>query len=213
MSRKLEEKRDRRAAEEQRRAREKAGARRRNLITTGIAVVVLIGVVALIRNEQTAASGPVGVAASEAGCGDIETFDEVSRKHLDQGQEHGPYNSDPPTSGPHYATPADPGFYTSPLEPEQLVHNLEHGQIVIWYRPDAPQETIDQIEAVIEREPPQQELALLAAPYDGVEDSSFVLTAWTASQSCASVSQQIVDDFRARFQGRGPEALTPPFQG
>ncbi|MDQ4035289.1 MAG: DUF3105 domain-containing protein [Chloroflexota bacterium] len=50
-----------------------------------------------------------------------------------------PYSSLPATSGPHW----DPsgvaawGAYSTPQNESQLVHNLEHGGIVIWYDPDA----------------------------------------------------------------------------
>ena len=54
-------------------------------------------------------------------------------RHIQVGEQHEPYNSDPPTSGPHYAQPAQAGFYDEALPDEQLVHNLEHGYIVIWY--------------------------------------------------------------------------------
>ena len=46
-------------------------------------------------------------------------------------------NSSPPTSGPHWRHAADPGFYGTELPDEELVHNLEHGQIVVSYNPDA----------------------------------------------------------------------------
>jgi hypothetical protein len=214
VSRKLAEKRDRREAQKRRQEEERRAVRRRNLITTGIAVVVLAGAVALIISERTRESAPVGVDASEASCDPIETYEPQEGTHIEVGATHPPYNSVPPTSGPHYAEAATPGFYPAPLQAEQLVHNLEHGQIVFWYRPDAPEETITQIEALIDREPPAQEAALLAAPYDEIPDSdSFVITAWGASQSCDRVSQEVVDKFRAKYQGLGPERIRgiPPF--
>jgi uncharacterized protein DUF3105 len=53
--------------------------------------------------------------------------------HIPVGQPHEPYNSNPPTSGPHYATPAEAGFYDAAPPDEQLVHDLEHGYVIIWY--------------------------------------------------------------------------------
>jgi len=215
MSRKLAEKRDRREAQQRRQEEQRRAARRRNFITTGIAVVVLAGAVALIIAERAREAAPVGVAASEASCEPIQTYELQKGTHIEEGATHPPYNSTPPTSGPHYVGPAPAGFYPAPLRPEQLVHNLEHGQIVLWYRPDASEETITAIEALIDREPLAQEAALLAAPYDGVPDAdSFVLTAWGASQSCDRVSQEVVDEFRAEYQGRGPERIQgiPPFR-
>ena len=61
--------------------------------------------------------------------------------HIEIDEQHEPYNSDPPTSGPHYAEPAQVGFYDEALPDEQLVHNLEHGYIVIWYNCTGLEET------------------------------------------------------------------------
>jgi hypothetical protein len=214
VSRKLADKRDRREAQKRRQEEQRRAVRRRNLITTGIAVAVLAGAVALIISERTRESAPVGVAASEASCDPIQTYEPQKGTHIEVGATHPPYTSVPPTSGPHFVESAAPGFYPAPLQAEQLVHNLEHGQIVFWYRPDASEETITQIEALLDREPPAQETALLAAPYEEVPASdSFVITAWGASQSCDRVSQEVVDNFRAKYQGLGPERVQgiPPF--
>ena len=48
----------------------------------------------------------------------------------------GTYNSDPPTSGPHYPEEAQAGFYDTNIyqyPAGYLVHNLEHGYIIFWY--------------------------------------------------------------------------------
>lgn len=213
MSKKLQEKQQRRLAEERRREEQQRAARRRNLVTISVAAVVVALVVGSIfyqRQQEEKTLENVGVAASEAGCEAIERPEEQGRDHIEEGAPHDPYNTSPPTSGPHYGTPAQPDFYASALPPEQLVHNLEHGQIVIWYRPDAPQETIDAIEALTEQEPG----ATVASPYEDIEEPyTFALTGWQGLQRCTRVSQEVVDDFRRAFQGKGPEALTPPFTG
>ena len=57
----------------------------------------------------------------------------------DQGREHVTdtrgfvYNSNPPTSGPHYAQWTKRGIYNEPIEDGYLIHSLEHGYIVISY--------------------------------------------------------------------------------
>lgn len=55
------------------------------------------------------------------------------QEHINPGVPHDPYNSEPPTSGPHYPSPAESGFYEEAPVDEYLVHNLEHGHIIIWY--------------------------------------------------------------------------------
>lgn len=54
-------------------------------------------------------------------------------EHIPEGQSAVDYNSDPPTSGQHYDTPVEAGFYDEAPVDEQLVHNLEHGHVVIYY--------------------------------------------------------------------------------
>lgn len=48
-----------------------------------------------------------------------------------------PYSSIPGTSGPHWDPSgiANWGVYTTPQNESQVIHNLEHGGIVIWYDP------------------------------------------------------------------------------
>ena len=55
------------------------------------------------------------------------------------------WNTDPPTSGPHYGIPAIFGIYEEPLELARVVHNLEHGGIFILYGPGVPDATVDQL--------------------------------------------------------------------
>lgn len=211
MSKKLQQKQERRRAEELRRSAQKKAQRRTNLITVGAAVLVGALVVGAILwqkgQEEAGIPKNVGVAADAAGCGDVEEFEEQKADHIEIGAAHEPYSSDPPTSGPHYGTPADEGFYSDPLPVEQVVHNLEHGQIVIYYNPAADDETRTQIEGLTEQEP----LATVAIPYDGITDPNMiVLAAWGSSQTCEKVSQEVVDDFRAEFQGKGPEQVGVP---
>jgi hypothetical protein len=221
VSKKLEEKQRRRLAEEKKKAEQKRAQRRRNLLTTGIAIIVAAGVVWLVlsdtsRNEDTRRADPIdnGVTPDEAGCGDVETAEPQEAEHIAQGDEHEPYNTNPPTSGPHYGSPLAPidsGFYTEEIEAEKVIHNLEHGQIVIYYNLDAPEETLDEIEQLTEQEP----LATLAVPWNDIEPpSQFVLAAWGSLQECVQVSQEVVDEFRTDFQGQGPEQVgVPAFEG
>lgn len=39
----------------------------------------------------------------------------ASVQHVAEGQDPGPFNTDPPTSGPHYASPLKAGFYDEPM--------------------------------------------------------------------------------------------------
>jgi hypothetical protein len=144
-------------------------------------------------------------------CEAVETFADQGNQHVADGTDVDDYNSDPPTSGPHYGTPADPGLYASALPEEQLVHNLEHGQIVIYFSPAAPEELIAELRELVASDP----VGLLAVPYEAAASpSEIVLTAWTHLQRCSAFSGEDIDAFRDEFQGRGPENVgVPQFDG
>src|SRR3989344_3421723 len=61
-------------------------------------------------------------------------YPDQGNAHIQIGAAHEHYNSNPPTSGPHYANAATKAFYEESLADEQLVHNLEHGEIWISYK-------------------------------------------------------------------------------
>jgi len=223
VSKKLQQKQERRRAEEARKAAQRRAHRRSNLITIGVAAVVgalVVGGIVYQRSTgEGGVSGNVGVSEAAANCERVESFEAQDADHIDVGAPHPPYNSTPPSSGPHYETPANPGFYAEPLPPEQVIHNLEHGFVVIWYRSDAPDSTIEDIEAITRQELP----ATVAVPFDDIDTPhQFALTAWVEVgpdeqrgqlQLCERVSQAVIDDFRRKYQGRGPERIAPPFGG
>jgi hypothetical protein len=210
VSKKLHEKQQRRLAEEAKKARQKKEHRRANMITIGIAAAVAIAVVLLIVFQPEDPADNVGVAASEANCTERETFESEGNQHVDLGTRV-QYEANPPTTGNHWPPEAiaEAGFSEAPLEPERLVHNQEHGQIVIWYNPDASEEVLGQIEDMTE-----QNSVNIAAPWDDIEEPyNYVLSAWDgendegAQMSCELPSQQVWDEWREDFQGRGPEQI------
>jgi len=86
---------------------------------------------------------------------------------------HIPYNSDPPTSGPHTSYLAKWGIHDRPVPKEEQVHNLEDGGVIIQYNcPDGCPELVEKLKAVAQRYD-----RLILAPYPGM-DKRIVLTAW-----------------------------------
>jgi hypothetical protein len=216
VSKKLQKKQQRRLAEEAKRAQQRKEHRTANLITIAIAAIVAIavGVLVAAQRDDSAPTANVGVSASEANCSELETFDSEGNQHVDAGTPVD-YQANPPTTGDHWPPDqiSDAGFFPEPVEPERLVHNQEHGQIVIWYSPDAPPEVIDDIEAIVTQEPEVN----IAAPWDDIEEPyNYVLTAWSGDGNqgvqmrCELASQQVWDDFREDYQGRGPEQVGIP---
>jgi hypothetical protein len=223
MSKKLQEKQRRRLAEQMRREQQRKAARRSNLITIGIAVVILGAVTVFIISERSSdsevPSAPEGVAASKAGCDEIEEHEEGSADHVAAGTNVD-YETSPPATGNHWETPADPGFYPDEVAEESLVHNLEHSQIVIWYDPDASAALKENLQRFVNSANDPDALPagqatgpILAAPYEDVPDGkSYVLTAWLRSQACSSYSLEAINHFRTEFQGKGPEQAVATFE-
>lgn len=73
------------------------------------------------------------------------------------GQEHiglkdnlpKPYNSNPPSSGGHFASPANWGIYDYEVNDKIFIHNLEHGGIWIAYRPAVSVKVVNELKAII----------------------------------------------------------------
>lgn len=218
VSKKLEEKQRRRIEQERRERQAKRESLRRNLITL-LAVVIVGGiVVTLIARERGGGESPTGVDLSAAGCTEIERPPEQGAQHVPDGTRV-QYSTTPPTSGDHYGEPAGAGFYPptgeSRVPDEQYVHNLEHGQVVIWYSPTAPPDLRENIENYIDSQPSKYSLTLIGVPYDQVPaGANYSMTAWGAMQSCEEFSAEAIDNFRAEFQGKGPEQIPniPPFE-
>jgi hypothetical protein len=192
------------------------------ILTIVVAGLMVASVVAVVESdagdnivdelEQGFNEGLVDtVDETTAGCTPVEQHPDMGTDHIRESEAAAvSYNSEPPTSGPHFDVPAETGFYSTPVAPPTLVHNLEHGQIVIWYSPDAEQRVVDQLEFLTTQEP----VATIATVYENVpEGSTFVLTAWRHSRACDLPSQEVFDAFRRQFQGQGPEPITPPFGG
>lgn len=62
-----------------------------------------------------------------------------------------PYNSTPPTTGPHYENLAAWGVQRTPVRYEHLVHNLEDAGVVVYYQcPDGCPEMVAELEAILQ---------------------------------------------------------------
>lgn len=86
---------------------------------------------------------------------------------------HVPYNSDPPTSGPHTPHLAKWGVHDRPVPKEVQVHNLEDGGVNIQYNcPDGCPDLVEKLKGIARRYK-----RVVLAPYPGM-DTRVALTAW-----------------------------------
>ncbi len=136
-------------------------SRRQRLIlaaTTAVVVAVVVGYFA-----YRAAANLPGVLMPDQGNLHIPTAD----------SPHEPYNSDPPTSGPHLPYIAPWGVHTRPIPPPLQVHNLEDGGVLVQYNCECP-ELVEKLRAIVRR----YDRHVILAPYPPMK-SRIVLTAWT----------------------------------
>ncbi len=177
------------------------GRRRRSIVIGVIGAVAAVGIVAGL------VIGLGGSTDSLSADGCIQnTYASQGRKHLTPDQPFKPgfeYNSFPPTSGPHVPSPGAPAIwnlYTEPIRQVSLIHNLEHGGIVVQYGSEVPPETVEQIRSWWKQDPE----GLVVAPLPALGDQ-VSLTAWTQLLSCPGFSQEAFDAFRAQYLGQGVE--------
>jgi hypothetical protein len=223
-------------------AARKKEQRRRSLLLLGICVVLAGALLAypvylFVEDYQarTATIADIGVSASAAGCDAIaENPATGNQEHVAEGTKV-TYDRTPPDSGKHYPSPAPftKRFYTTADRPpvETLVHNLEHGYTVVWYRDSTPQDQIDQLEKISKTftsEDYDQADKFIAAPWTDADGAGFpdgknvVLTRWYADpnnpsdqasqkgvrQACAAVSGEAIKDFMAKYPATSaPEPL------
>lgn len=130
-----------------------------------------------------------------------ETIPEQGREHIAQGAAHPEYSSNPPASGWHYETWADWGVYSEEQSQELLIHNLEHGGIVIQYKPDVDKETIAKLEDLKKSE---FSCKIVVAPYSKL-DTNIALTAWTQLYKSDTYEEETIKNFIRKYRDKGPE--------
>jgi len=66
--------------------------------------------------------------------------------HVKRGESHPPYTTNPPSSGPHWGDGVGgAGIHDKEVPDELLVHSLEHGAAILWYKSDLPQDQVEKL--------------------------------------------------------------------
>lgn len=138
-------------------------------------------------------------------------YQNQGQTHIQEGAAHPEYNSNPPTSGWHRANPARLGFYDEELPDEALIHNLEHGEIWISYKPTVSDAVKEQLKEflgprviITKREKNDTDIAIAAwTRLDAFNLENGVLTEEKIAR---------INAFVKRWQNRGPErVISQPF--
>jgi hypothetical protein len=153
-------------------------------------------------------------ALSDAGCA-VQTFKAQGQQHVQELPKGFKYNSFPPTSGPHNPVPAPFDFYDEPVEELRLVHNLEHGGVVVQYGRGVPADQVEELRAWWRSDPDGIVVASLPALGQTIS-----FAAWTADYQgndptprnqqgvlakCPRFERDAAEAFVDRYGFRGPE--------
>jgi len=129
-----------------------------------------------------------------------EEIEVMGVNHISPTAEHEPYNSNPPTSGPH-AGPAPWGFSKTELRDEDVIHNLEHGGIWITYK-DLDQDSIDALRAIAIR----NAQSVVVSPREA-NDSPVALASWGRLEKLDTVDVSAINEYIRKNKNKSPEPI------
>jgi hypothetical protein len=181
------------------------------------ALAVVIAVVLLGRSgdDTRLAAGPLGTS-----CRLSFHPTQPPNQHVSNPNQNVKYSTFPPTSGKHFSQPAKWGFFDAPVPPVQVVHNLEHGGVIIWFGPKVSAQERAQLREFWAESPN----SMFGTEYPPL-GSRVALTAWVASGAaptkdggkvmmCAGVDEgnlAAMRQFRDEYRGKGPERIPTSF--
>ena len=180
--------------------------RKTRLIVLAVFVALAVAVTAtmtLLGPEPTEGDAAFAalVAAGQAALPAVQSFTSQGRDHLQPGQDF-TYSEEFPTSGPHAPVWTKPGLYGEPQPMTELVHALEHGNIVIHY--DLPgDQALATLQIWTDFYTGQWD-GLVAVPKSGLGGKT-VLLAWNRRLDLDPFDEAAAAAFVDAYRGRGPE--------
>jgi hypothetical protein len=186
------------------------GSQRKLLLGIGAG---LVAVLVVVLGFLLLGGGGKSEAAvlQEEGC-TLRSFPGQEANHVDDPEAKPKWNSTPPTSGDHSSTPAVYGFYRTPVDFINSLHNLEHGAVAIHFGDEVPDETVEQLQTFYD----EDSNGLIVAQLPELDDK-ITLSAWTAAQpgdrgrgylaTCTGFSERAFSKFIEEHRYQGPERL------
>jgi len=183
------------------------------LVVVGAAAAIAYAASAPRASGSAAATSPPASAAP-ASPGQVGEPQPVQEGVHIQPPQKASYQSDPPSSGPHYSIPGQApvgwGYYDRSIAPEYYVHNLEHGGVVLLY--DCSTDcTADQasIKAWVARAPkdPRFSEVKLVAVRTAVPGHRFAMLAWGWRLYMDSWDPALAERFYVAHVDQGPEQI------
>ena len=151
-----------------------------------------------------------------------QKLDDLGREHFDIGTTF-EYNSNPPTSGNHYADWTKAGAFDTIKDDRNLLHSLEHGYIIMTYKCpgvgasifSSPTEAtasaqtkegeckqrFDQLKPIYEAKGQRK---LIVVPREDL-DTNYAVTAWTRIDKFNDFDKKRIEQFIDAYKNQGPE--------
>ena len=180
--------------------------RRRQLVRRGIAVGAVLVVLGVITTVIVAKGRSSQRTIRDLEAGACE-FDRRSDSDAGQGRNHvtgaPAYRVDPPAGGDHLASATPPGVYTESVPPDgQVVHAMEHGDVVLWHRPDLPAGVLSELRDIADK----FDRDVLVVPRASL-GTSVAATAWHKRLLCPTFERGPIELFVRSYRDQGPEKL------
>ena len=185
----------RRAREAERKRTARRAAVRRALIFATVGVILLLVLSFLTRASAAKPLSADAVAAAQAaGCSGVQTpaASAPGGLHLTSGEDY-TYPDHPATSGYHdpASLPPTPRVYITPVRETQAVHTLEHGSVIMYYRPPGDGGIKPDVVNALGPVATGNHATYLIPYSDLPNGTGFALTAWNKLITCpASITAQ-----------------------
>ena len=170
------------------------------ILLLGLVILLLV----LMFGGGNGDAGSVGVRQADAG-----------GTHIAAGNQGSGYTSVPATSGQHWNTADSPGpwgVYPTAQPQERVLHNLEHGGIVIWYQP-ALVGTADltALTQYVQQQVTTERFKVILTPWSGANfGHPIAVTAWDWLLYLDGVDVDKIGAFIDAHYGDAPEPFGGP---
>ena len=133
----------------------------------------------------------------------------------DEGAAHAPlktvitYTTYPPSSGTHYPDTAPNGFSDVPIPEGYFVHSMEHGAVVLYYRPDISNQVKQQLKDLFNKLPPDKDgqVKLVVVPYTNGMTTPLAIAAWDRLLLMKDYNFEEIRAFYQNWVNKGPESV------
>ncbi|KKW33236.1 MAG: hypothetical protein UY78_C0016G0003 [Parcubacteria group bacterium GW2011_GWA1_53_13] len=163
------------------------------------AIALIVGVRLLTRKspEKVEFEQKVATVSLE---GKVQEFPIEGRAHVSLGTPV-TYNTNPPTSGDHFAEAESWGVNEKEVEDKAAVHGLEHGGIWISYK------DIDEESIKILREIGRENSGSVIVSPRLANDAKIAVASWGRLMKLDAVDKALIQKYIATYKNQGPEKL------